>query len=139
MFKKRGLMAIAGAVALSLGSTARRWRRIGPNVQSRWSFRTKRVALPKRWGKCFRKLWPRIGNQGHCENKAGCGSAVGTLYAKNQKPDGYTILFVPLAQFLWNPMHRPELDFHHSDFRPIAGIRNTKWASFHAGQAIQNA
>jgi tripartite-type tricarboxylate transporter receptor subunit TctC len=47
---------------------------------------------------------------------------VGSVYAKNQKADGYTILFVPLAQFLWNPMDRPEVNFHHSDFRLLAGI-----------------
>ena len=123
MFKKRGLMAIAGAVALSLGLNS-------ASMAADWPKRPITMVVPYKAGGTTetmgqvlsKALGRELGTKVIVKTKPGGGSAVGTLYAKNQKPDGYTILFVPLAQFLWNPMHRPELDFHHSDFRPIAGI-----------------
>ena len=122
MFKKAGLLAV-GALALGLGINS-------ASMAADWPKRPITMVVPYKAGGTTetmgqvlsKALGRELGTKVIVKTKPGGGSAVGTLFAKNQKADGYTILFVPLGQFLWNPMDRPEVNYHHSDFRILAGI-----------------
>ena len=106
MFKRAGILAVAGAVALGIGlSTA---------SAADWPKRPITMVVPYKAGGTTetmgqvlsKALGRELGTKVIVKTKPGGGSAVGSVFAKNQKPDGYTILFVPLAPFLWNPLGR---------------------------------
>jgi len=123
MFKKAGVLAVAGSIALGLGANS-------VSMAADWPKRPITMVVPYKAGGTTetmgqvlsKALGRELDTKVIVKTKPGGGSAVGSVYAKNQKADGYTILFVPLAQFLWNPMDRPEVNFHHSDFRLLSGI-----------------
>ena len=128
MFKRAGILAVAGAVALGIGlSTA---------SAADWPKRPITMVVPYKAGGTTetmgqvlsKALGRELGTKVIVKTKPGGGSAVGSVFAKNQKPDGYTILFVPLAPFLWNPLERPEVNYNMRDFRLIAGISEYQMA-----------
>ena len=53
-------------------------------------------------------------------NKAGGAGAVGAEYVARAKPDGYTILATPNANFSYLPIMTPGLHYKLSDFDPLA-------------------
>ena len=123
MFKKAGLLALASSVALSLGVST-------SSMAADWPKRPITMVVPYKAGGTTetmgqvlsKALGRELGTKVIVKTKPGGGSAVGSVFTKNQKPDGYTIMYVPLAPFLWNPLERPEVNYNMRDFRLLAGI-----------------
>ncbi|MFH1124921.1 MAG: tripartite tricarboxylate transporter substrate binding protein [Pseudomonadota bacterium] len=58
-------------------------------------------------------------------NKGGGGGAVGTEFAANAKPDGYTVLAAPIGVFNILPFLTPNLRYKLSDFIPVCKYANS--------------
>jgi len=56
------------------------------------------------------------------KTRPGGGGAVGSTYAANAKPDGYTIMYADLGGLIWNPMTKKAVKFKTSSFRYLAGV-----------------
>ena len=54
--------------------------------------------------------------------KPGATGAVGALYAKGSKPDGYTLLMVSTTTLILPPLTRKGADYTMEDFAPVCGI-----------------
>jgi len=55
-------------------------------------------------------------------NKAGGGGVTGAAYAKEQKPDGYTVLYGGLTVVVELPILTPNCPYRTEDFVPIARV-----------------
>ena len=121
---KRGLIAAAITLSVSISAFADYPEKpitLVVPYKAGGTTHTMSMVMSKALGKA-------LGGKVIVRTKPGGGSAVGATYTAKAKPDGYTIMYSDLANLIWNPMTKKNIQFKTSDFRLIAGMAEYQFA-----------